>query len=73
MINESNNIYVKRKNEIIIDKINEGQVFDYYKDFTLYDAINSLDTELRLTTLLFYFEDMKYREIADLLDIKEGQ
>ena len=39
---------------------------------TLYNAINALDDDLRTTTILFYFEDMKYKDIAKVLDIKEG-
>lgn len=74
VINESNNIYKKRNREIVVD---DGQFIniqtnDNYKDLTLYDAINSLDEELRVTTVLFYFEDIKYKDIAKLLNIKEG-
>lgn len=45
---------------------------DSYKDFSLYDAINSLEDDLKITTLLYYFEDLKYKDIAKLLKIKEG-
>ena len=38
----------------------------------MYNAINSLDEDLRTTTILFYFEDMKYKDIANALGIKEG-
>ena len=39
---------------------------------SLYNAINSLDEDLRITTILFYFEDMKYKDIAKILNVKEG-
>ena len=39
---------------------------------SLYDAINSLEEDLRMTTILFYFEDMKYKDIAKTLNVKEG-
>ena len=42
------------------------------KDIDLYKAINSLEEELKITTLLFYFEDMKYLDIAKTLRIREG-
>ena len=45
---------------------------DFYKDFSLYDSINSLEDDLKVTTLLYYFEDLKYKDIAKLLKIKEG-
>ena len=74
VINESNTLYKKRSREISVE--NEHfvnlQVNDKYKDVTLYNAINALDDDLRTTTILFYFEDMKYRDIAKVLDIKEG-
>ena len=74
VINESNNIYKKRNREIAMDKerfINMEHR-DFYKDFSLYDAINSLEDDLKITTLLYYFEDLKYKDIAKLLKIKEG-
>ena len=74
VINESNNILKKRSREIAVEKDHfiNIKITDSYKDFTLYNAINSLDDELRVTTILFYFEDMKYKDIAKTLDIKEG-
>ena len=61
VINESNNIYKKRNREIAMDKEHfiNMEHRDFYKDFSLYDAINSL-------------EDLKYKDIAKLLKIKEG-
>ena len=43
-----------------------------YKRQTLHNAINSLDDDLRTITILFYFEDLKYKDIAKVLGIKEG-
>lgn len=74
VINESNNLYKKRTKEIAVDKehFKNIQVNDNYKDLSLYNAINSLDDDLRITTILFYFEDMKYKDIAKLLNVREG-
>lgn len=74
VINESNTLYKKRSKEIIVDKehFNNIKVNDNYKDLSLYNAINSLDDDLRVTTILFYFEDMKYKDIAKALSVKEG-
>lgn len=74
VINESNNIYKKRQREFAVssDEFKEIQVEDIHKDLTLYNAINSLDDDLRTTTILFYFEDMRYKDIAVVLGIKEG-
>ena len=74
VINESNNLYKKRSKEIAVDKdhFKNIKVNDNYKDLSLYNAINSLDEDLRITTILFYFEDMKYKDIAKLLNVREG-
>ena len=74
VINESNNIYKKRNRELLVDKSEfiNVEVNDKYKDFTLYNAINSLEHDLRITVILFYFEDMKYADIAKILSVKEG-
>lgn len=74
VINESNNLYKKRAKEIAVDKdhFKNIKVNDNYKDLSLYNAINSLDEDLRITTILFYFEDMKYKDIAKVINVKEG-
>lgn len=74
VINESNTLYTKRNREIAVDKENfiNIKTTDKYKDLTLYNAINSLEEDLRITTILFYFEDMKYKDIAKILNVKEG-
>lgn len=74
VINESNTLYKKRSKEVIVDKehFNNIKVRDNYKDLSLQNAINSLDDDLRTTTILFYFEDMKYKDIAKVLNVKEG-
>ena len=74
VINESNNLYKKRIKEISVDKehFKNIEINDDYRDLSLYNAINSLDDDLRTTTILFYFEDMKYKDIAKALNVKEG-
>ncbi|MGL4911754.1 MAG: sigma-70 family RNA polymerase sigma factor [Romboutsia sp.] len=74
LINECNAIYKKRKREVYIEKnhIELVKENDCKKDLDLYKAINLLDEDLRITTLLFYFEDMKYKDIAKALKIREG-
>lgn len=74
VINESNTTYKKRSKEVVVESehFKNVQVNDKYKDLSLYNAINSLEDDLRTTTILFYFEDMKYKDIAKILEIKEG-
>ena len=74
VINESNTLYKKRNREVAVDDTEFKSIKseDKYKDISLYDAINSLENDLRTTTILFYFEDMKYKDIAKVLNVKEG-
>lgn len=74
VINECNLIFRKRKKEVQLDK-SYGDTFgeeDSKNNLDLYKAINLLEEDLRVTTLLFYFEDMKYCDIAKILKIREG-
>lgn len=74
LINECNLIYKKRKKEVFLEKayIETLTEEENKKDFDLYEAVNLLDEDLRITTLLFYFEDMKYKDIAETLKVREG-
>ncbi|MGL4913119.1 MAG: sigma-70 family RNA polymerase sigma factor [Romboutsia sp.] len=74
LINECNLILKKRKREVGLDELTLNSFIkeDYKKDIDLYNAINNLDYDLKITTLLFYFEDMKYYDIAKVLNIREG-
>lgn len=73
LINECNSILRKGKkyasfNETIVN----GEYYDTYKDMELTSAIASLNEELRVTTVLYYFEDISTVEIAKILDVAEG-
>ena len=38
----------------------------------LYEAVNNMKEELRIPVILYYMEDFKVKEIAQILDISEG-
>ena len=42
------------------------------RDQLVQHAINQLPTKQRMVITLFYMQQMKYREIAELLDCSEG-
>lgn len=73
LINECNIILRKNKKTIFLDKIEneEGYVEDY-ENMDLTKAINGLSEELRVTTVLYYFEDLSTKEIAEILGVAEG-
>ena len=68
LINECNEIIRKNKRIVSINESNHEEKYnDYYENIDLTNAINSLSEELRVTTVLFYFED-----IALILNIPNG-
>lgn len=73
LINECKNILRKNKRTISLDgEINQGVYTDIYENIDLTRAINLLNEELKIVTVLFYFEDMTTRDIATILEVPEG-
>ena len=73
LINECNEIIRRNKRvETINNFSNEEQYNDTYENIDLINAINKLNEELRITTVLFYFEDIPIKDIAIILKIPEG-
>ena len=74
LINECNNIIRKNKKITYIEdsQINNEVYEDKYKNIDLIRAMDSLNSELRLTMWLFYFEDMSIEEISNTLKIAKG-
>lgn len=77
--------YYKKKKEVLTDKIPEGfessiDIADNRSDMIsgldielrldVEHAVDSMPDEIRETAILFFFQGLKQREIADLLDIK---
>lgn len=73
LINECNEIVRKNKKVSYLDIALDSEDYnDCYEDLDITKAINELNKELRITTVLFYFEDMSTRDIAEVLDVPEG-
>ena len=73
MINECNTILRSNKKTVAIDSVMENEPdVDNFKDFDLTSSVYSLSEDLRVVTVLFYFEDMSQKDIAKFLDIPEG-
>ena len=75
LINQANTIYKKRSNIIYLNDITcEPQYEDVYDlgDTELNDAVASLSLELRVVITLYYFQDMKIKEIASAMQIPQG-
>lgn len=73
LINECNEIIRRNKRIVSINESNHEERYnDCYENIDLTKAINSLSEELRVTTVLFYFEDMSIKDIASVLNIPNG-
>lgn len=73
LINECTQILRKGKSVTYLSENSDTEIYnDSYENIDLTKAINSLSEELRVTTVLFYFEDMSTKDIAKLLEISDG-
>ncbi|MGL4108373.1 RNA polymerase sigma factor [Clostridium sp. LP20] len=71
LINECNKIYeINNKKHINVEE--EAYTVDETENIDLFNAISKLPNEIRVTTILFYFDDMSYKDIAKILGIAEG-
>jgi len=74
MINECNMIYRKRKKVDYLEECSEAsmQMQEMCSSVEIFDVINSLEEDLRIVTLLYFYEDMPQKDIAKLLNIPHG-
>jgi len=73
LINECKRIIKNNSRVVHIEEINsEIEIIQDFSSIEITCAINSLEDDLRVVTILFYFEDISQKEIAKLLDIPEG-
>lgn len=74
LINQCNTILRKRKSVITLEEVSftESEDFNINEKLDLWNALNSLSYELRTVIVLFYYEDLPYKDIAAILKISEG-
>ena len=74
MINECNMIYRKRKKVDYLEECSEVsmQMQEMCSGVEIFEVINSLEEDLRIVTLLYFYEDMPQKDIAKLLNIPHG-
>lgn len=73
LINECNSIIKKKKKVFFIEEAAiQDKYEDKYEDIDLATAINNLEEDLRVVTVLYYFEDIQQKEIAKILSINEN-
>jgi RNA polymerase sigma-70 factor, ECF subfamily len=74
MINECNAMIRKSKEVLYIeDDIAENiQMEETGANIEIFDLISSLEEDLKMVTLLYFYEDMSQKDIAKLLSIPNG-
>ena len=77
LINKCYDILKKKEKISYLNKeieVNENTAYyDEYKiDSKVENALNTLDSDLRTTTILYYYDDFSVEEISDILNIPEG-
>ena len=75
LINQANSAYKKRKNILYLnDTLQEPQYEDVYDlgNDDLNTAVANLNLEYRTVITLYFFQDMKIKEIASVLQIPQG-
>ncbi|MDP4179571.1 MAG: sigma-70 family RNA polymerase sigma factor [Bacillota bacterium] len=74
LINECYSTLKKKKRETVSDVFDnmKDTYEDNYKDFELARAIDSLEENQRIVTVLYYYEDMSLKDISRTLDWPEG-
>ncbi|KJF26880.1 hypothetical protein TZ02_10750 [Clostridium aceticum] len=73
VINESYNV-LKRKTHLPLDTLINCTSIpnEICNDIDIKNAILNLDDDLRLVTVLYYYEDLSIKSISKLLNIPEG-
>lgn len=75
LINECNVILRNNKRENLVD-VSESfsglRHDDKYENLDITNAVNMLEIDLREVVVLYYYEDFKQKDIAEILGIKEG-
>lgn len=74
MINECNIMLRRKKDVLYIDNVivENIQRPDLADNIGIFDLINSLEDDLKMVVLLYFYEDMPQKEISKLLKIPNG-
>lgn len=72
LINECNLILRKRKRNVL--PLQEASVMEHFNEekIDLYNAVQQLEESLRVVVILYYFEDVSVKQLAEILKIAEG-
>lgn len=73
LINECRSMLKLRKKVIPVEQLyTQNQVYEHWNEVELGEIIDELDEKLKVTVTLYYIQDFKTHEIAEILDIPQG-
>lgn len=73
LINKCNEMLYKKKRIILFSEYQSEDSYSYNTEaIEVNDAVNKLEESLKLLVILYYFEDMSIKDIAESLNIPEG-
>lgn len=73
LINECNRIFNEKKRFVFLEDISEEKVCeDEYEVNSIFQIVNTLEEDLKLITILYYYEKAPVKEIAKAIGIPEG-
>lgn len=72
LVNECN--YILRVNKKTVDLVETetASLDNQYENLELFSVVQSLDPNLRIVTLLFYYEGLSQKDIAEVLELPVG-
>lgn len=74
MVNKCNDILRKQDKVIPVEEVEEVIMVDEYKVHNnhIYEAVQTLEDDLKILVMLYYYEDMAIEDIANRLKIPKG-
>lgn len=76
LINKCYDIIAKNKkvgNVVDISEVQDVKTFDKYdSDSVVAKALNEIDEDLKVVTVLYYYDGFSVKEISEIIDIPEG-
>ena len=72
LINECNYILKANKKTVDLVETETASPDNQYENLELFSVVQSLDSDLRIVTLLFYYEGLRQKDIAEVLELPVG-
>ena len=72
LVNECNYILRANKKTVNLVETEPASPDSQYENLELFSVVQSLDTDLRIVTLLFYYEGLPQKDIAEVLNLPVG-